>query len=466
MPDDQDRENDGRRPDMSAPKKADDLLALAGHLVEFGRRCGADEIEVGIGDGSDFSVDVRLGEIENLVEAGSRAMGLRVIKDTKTAVASSSDLTPDTLHDLVRNAVRRAELASADPFAGLPALSSTRVDPEALGLFDPAVPALDAKTKISLALETERIALSDKRITNSYGASFATSEVRSVLASSNGFVGDYGKTHCSLSVGLQAGATDDLVEDFWFSAEIHFKNLESPEQIALAAVQRTVRQLRPRKVKTQRVPVVFEPLMASGLIGFLFACASGPAIYQKASFLVDKLGRPIGNERLTVIDDGLLPGRLGTSPFDSEGVPSRRTTVLDKGVLKNYLCNTYAARKLGLVSTGNADGDGVSPNNFYLEAGPHPPAEIIQSCPKGLLLIRTLGHGLNPVSGDISRGAFGLWIENGEVAYPVSEITISGNLGELLKDVDMVGSDLEFRGSVCAPTIKVAEMLIAGEGSA
>ena len=451
---------------MSPRKKSDDLLALAEHLVEFGRKCGADEIEVGIGDGSDFSVDVRLGEIENLVEAGSRAMGFRVIKDKKTAVASSSDLTPDTLHDLVRSAVRRAGLANADPFSGLPPLSSTRVDPGTLDIFDPAVPALDAKTKISLALETERIALSDKRITNSHGASFVASEVRSVLASSNGFVGDYSRTHCSLSVGLQAGATDDLVEDFWFSAETHFKNLESPEQIARAAVQRTVRQLHPRKVKTQRVPVVFEPLMASGLIGFLFACASGPAIYQKASFLVDKLGQSIGSERLTVIDDGLIPCLLGTGPFDSEGVPTQRTTVLEKGVLKNYLCNTYAARKLGLVTTGNADGSSVSPNNFYLEAGPHPPAEIIKSCPRGLLLIRTLGHGLNPVSGDISQGAFGLWIENGEVAYPVSEITISGNLGELLKDVDMVGSDLEFRGSVCAPTIKVAEMLIAGEGSA
>jgi PmbA protein len=188
---------------------------------------------------------------------------------------------------------------------------------------------------------------------------------------------------------------------------------------------------------------------------------AGTAIYQKSSFLVGKLGQRIADAAITVVDDGRMPGKLGTSPFDSEGVPTRRTVVVQKGILKTYLCNTYAARKLKLRSTGNADG-GVGPNNFYLEPGPHSPSDIIRSCEKGLVLIRTLGHGLNPVTGDISRGAFGLWIEKGEIAYPVSEVTISGNLGELLKNVEMVGSDLEFRGSICGPTIKVAEMMIAG----
>jgi PmbA protein len=324
------------------------------------------------------------------------------------------------------------------------------------------VPLLDSKTKIRLALETERIALADKRISNSHGAGLTTSEVRSILANSNGFLGEYEKTYCSLSVGLQAGETDDLVEDFWFSSQTHFKDLETPEQIAKTAVERTVRQLHPRKIKTQKVPVIFEPLMTSGLLGFLFACLSGVAIYQKASFLLDKKGERIGNDKITVIDDGLLPGKLGSGPFDSEGVPSQRTVVIDKGILENYLCNVYAARKLNLQSTGNADGNSVSPNNFYLESGDRTPAEMIASCDQGLLLIRTLGHGLNSVTGDISKGAFGLWIEKGEIAYPVSEITISGNLGNLLNDVEMVGTDLEFRGSVCGPTIKVGELLIAG----
>jgi len=447
---------------VKSPAKGDDLLGLAERLVRYGRTCGADEIEVGIGDGIEFSVDVRLGEIENLVEAGSRSLGLRLIKDKKTAFASSSDLDESTLKRLIRNAVRRAELASRDVYAGLPAVSKKKVDAKALAIYDPEIAGLDSRTKIALALETERIALADKRITNSYGASFVTNAGSSVLASSNGFLGRFEKTYCSLSVGLQAGPTDAMVEDFWFSSETHLAALDPPESIAKTAVERTVRQLAPRKIKTQNVPVVFEPMMTSGLLGFLFACVAGTSIYQKASFLAGKLGRRIAASGLTVVDDGGLPGKLGTSPFDAEGLPSRRTTVIHKGILKTYLCNTYAARKLKLKSTGNADGGGVGPNNFYMEPGPHAPADIIRSCAKGLLLIRTLGHGLNPVTGDISRGAFGLWIENGEIAYPVSEITISGNLGDMLKTIEMVGSDLEFRGSICGPTIKIAEMTVAG----
>ena len=447
---------------MKPAPRTDDLLALAERMVAYGRANGADEIEVSVGDGTEFSVDVRLGEIENLVEAGSRSLGLRLIKDEKTAYASSSDLEENTLKRLIRNAVRRAALSSRDKFSSLPRLSRRSVDSASLSIYDPEIGRLDSKTKIGLALETERIALSDARITNSHGASFITNDGEAVLANSNGFTGRFQKTYCSLSVGLQAGDTNDRVEDFWFSSQTHFRALDPPEQIARTAVERTVRQLRPRKIKTQKVPVVFEPMMTAGLLGFLFSCAAGTAIYQKSSFLVGKLGQRIAGKAITIVDDGLLPAKLGTSPFDAEGVPSRRTVVVQKGILKSYLCNTYAARKLKLKSTGNADGGGVGPNNFFLEPGPHSPADIIRSCEKGLLLIRTLGHGLNPVTGDISRGAFGLWIERGEIAYPVSEITISGNLGELLMNVEMVGSDLEFRGSICGPTIKVAEMTVAG----
>ena len=440
-----------------------ELLGLADRLIRFGLGCGADEIEVGIGEGEEFDVDVRQGRVENLVEAGARSAGIRVIKDRRTAYASSSDLSEEALRRLVANAVRRAELAQADPCAAFPALDPVRIDPEALDIFDPSVAALEPRTKIGLALETERIALADKRITNSHGASFSTHDGRTVLASSNGFAGSYRKTYCSLSLGLQAGPVDDMVEDFWYTNRIHFRDLDPPERVARTAVERTVRQLNPRRIKTQRIPVVFEPLMTGSLLGFLFSCVAGPAVDQKATFLAEQLGRPIGNAKVTVVDDGLLPRRLGSGPFDSEGVSSRRTVVVENGVLKNFLCNAYSARKLGLATTGNADGAGVSPNNFYLEPGPHPAEAIIRSCDRGLLLIRTLGHGLNPVTGDISRGAFGLWIERGEIVHPVSGITISGNLGQVLNSVEMVGSDLDFQSSISGPTIKVAEMLIAGE---
>lgn len=436
---------------------------LASKIIAWGKAEGAGEVEVSIVEGREFSVDVRRGQIENLVEAGSRVLGLRVIKDKKTAVAGSSDLSIETLRRLVRNAVRRAELAEPDEYSGLAPLTPSTVDAESLRLYDPEVSAVDARKKIGLALETERIALRDKRITNSCGAGFVSDEARVVLANSNGFVGEYSQTYCGLSVCLQAGGTNNRVEDSWSSSKRFFQDLASPEEVAKKAVARTVRQLHPRKIKTKNVPVIFEPAMTSWLMGFLFSCISGTAIYQKASFLTDKLGQRIGNRLINVVDDGLMPKELGSRPFDADGVPSRRTVVVDKGILKNYLCNTYAARKLNLTTTGNADGGGVSPNNFFLEPGRATPEEIIKSTKEGLYLIRTLGHGLNSVTGDISRGAFGLWIENGEVVYPVSEITISGNLGALLKGVEMVGRDLAFLSPVAGPTIKVAEMTVAGE---
>lgn len=448
---------------MSRQSDSTDLSEMAASLVAFGKLSGADEVEVAIADGYEFSVNVRMGQIENLVEAGSRSLGLRVIKDKKTAFTSSSDLATDTLQTLVKNAVKRASLANFDEFSGLPSLSPKKIDIPPLKLYDPEITKLDSEKKIALATETERIALEDKRITNSYGASFETREVKLALANSNGFLGECEETLYSLGVGLQAGKTDNRAEDFWFSAKRHFKELDSPEEVAKKAVERTARQLNPRKIRTQNVPVIFEPLMTSWLLGFLCACVSGTSIYQKTSFLVDKLGERIGNEKVTVIDDGLMPALLGTRPFDSEGVPSQKTMVVDKGILKNYLCNTYAARKLNLSSTGNSAGTGVSPSNFYMVKGETPPQKIISSMDKGLILTKTIGYGLNSVTGDISRGAFGLWVEKGEIAYPVSEITISGNLGTILNTIEMVGNDLDFRTSVTGPTIKVQEMTVAGQ---
>ena len=438
------------------------LQELAEYLVSSGKKNGADEVEVSIVDGYEFEVDVRLGKIENLVEAGSRYLGFRVIKDKKTAFASSSDLSMETLRRLMKNAIERAALANPDDFAGLPPLQTRKAPIPTLDLFDPTIPELSAEKKISLAMETERIALEDKRITNSHGASFETDEHTIILANSRGFLGSYEQTLCSLSLGLQAGETDNLVEDSWCSVTRFFKDLEPPERIGKKAVERTVRQLNPKKIKTQKAPVIFEPMMTSWLLGFLFACVSGVSVYQKISFLAGKLGQKIAGDNITIADDGLMPGKLGTKPFDSEGVPCQKTPVVEKGILTNYLCNTYASRKLKLASTGNAAGTSVAPNNFYLEAGKYSPGEIIASLDKGLILIRTLGHGLNPVTGDISRGAFGLWVEKGEITYPVSEITIAGNLGEILHNVEMIGNDLEFRSPVTGPTVKIQELTVAG----
>lgn len=438
------------------------LRKLAEKLVQYGRQQGADEIEVTLYEGQEFEVEVRLGRIDNLVEAGSRYCTFRIFKEKRVASASSSDLTLSTLQSLIRRAISRANLTHPDDCAGLPAPARFKITEDSLKLYDPEVARLKPQEKIKLAMTTEKIALQDKRITNSFGASFVTNELKTFLVNSNGFSGEYLQTYCSLSLGLQAGQGDRLVEDYWFSSKRHFKDLASPEEVARIAVERTIRQLNPRKIKTQNVPVIFEPTMTSWLLAFLFACVSGTAVYQKSTFLAGRLGEKIGNNLVTVIDDGLLPGRLGSRPFDSEGLPAQRTIVLEKGILKNYLCNTYASRKLNLPATGNGNGRGVVPNNFFLEPGPSRPEEIIRSTRKGLLLTRVIGHGLNSVTGDISRGASGLWIEDGQIVYPVAEITIAGNLGGILKNIEAVGNDLQFESAVCGPTIKVAEMTVAG----
>jgi len=437
-------------------------MDLAESLVSYARKEGADEVEVAIVGSTEFNVDIRHGEIENLIEAGSRSLGLRIIKGQRTAYASSSDLSKDSLHRLISRAVKRADLSSPDSCAGLPAAQRFGHNIAALNLFDPQVAELSPESKIELAKKTEHIALQDKRIVNSHGSTCETRIIKTTLANSNGFSQSYNETYCGLSLGLQAGQTDEIVEDYWSSSKRHFDELETPEDIAARCIARTVRHLHPRKIPTQQVPVVFESTMTSWLLGFLFACVSGVSVYQKTSFLQDKLGEHIADNRLTIYDDGLIPGLLGTTPFDSEGVPAQKTAVVDQGILTNFLCNTYAAKKLKLRSTGNAEGTGVAPHNFYLEAGSTQPDQIISSLDKGLILIRTLGHGLNPVTGDFSRGAYGLWVEKGEIAYPVAEITISGNLGSVLRNIDMIGNDLEFRTPICGPTLKIHDLMIAG----
>jgi len=449
---------------MSSKKNKYDHISLAEELVKYGCSLGADETEISIIECDEFNIEVRLGEIENLLESGSRHIGIRVIKDKKTAFATSSDFSKQTLRGLMKNCVKRAELANPDKYNGLPyGLEKPTANSTGLDIFDPSIASMPLNKKIHLAKKTESIALKDKRITNSFGSSFETKTIQNTLVNSSGFAETYDESVCSLGLGLQAGEPDAKVEGYWSCSRRHLKDLEFPEDIANKAVSRTVRLINPRKIETQNVPVIFEPLMTSWLMEFLFSCVSAVAVYQGTTFLSNKLGKRIGNKLISVIDDGLISGKLGTCPFDSEGVPTRKTMVIENGILKNFLCNTYAARRLDLISTGNADGTGVGPNNFYLAPGIMSPDDIIAGTDRGLVLVRTIGHGLNPLTGDISRGAFGLWIEKGEIAYPVSEITITGNLGIILNNIEILGNDLEFNHQVIGPTIKIGELTVAGQ---
>ena len=437
----------------------ENLPGLTESLVAMARKAGASQAEVTIGKATQFDVEIRNGRIENLQEAGSRGLSLRVFVDQKVATASSSDLSKETLSRLVSNAVERARLSGADSFAGLPDAAKVTVDAATLGLYDPSLPTLAPEKKIAFAREMERIGLADKRITKSTGSSVGTVIQEVFLANSNGFSGSYRKTTSYCYLGLEAGASDNPMQDGWFDQALRFDALQSPELVAKTAVNRVTRLVGAKKIESQNVPVILEPSMTSALLGFFAACIDGEAINQKQSFLVDKLGSKVGSDLVTIHDDGLMPGAMGTSPFDAEGVPCRKTSVMEAGVLKSYLLDTYNARKLKSKSTGNAGG----PTNLYLAAGKTSPAEIIKSVDKGFLLTGTMGQGTVPTTGDISRGAFGMWIEKGEIAYPVAEVTISGNLGEVLKNVVMVGSDLEFRRGITGPTLKIAEMTIGGK---
>ncbi len=443
------------------PEKSS-LIQLAEWLVDYGRKESADEIEAAVSESDHLEIDVRMGRIENLTRAVSRHLSLRLLKNQCSAVSATSDLSKSTLKQLVKRAIKRAELSEPDLHAGLPEASSLTHAPGSLRIYDPEIAGISTDLGIKMALETENLGREDSHITNSLGASFESQESRSFLANSKGFSGEYKETFFHLGLGLQGGSGDNRVEGYWSSTSRFLNGMERPEDIARTAVRRTVRLMNPKKIGTKNIPVIFEPNMTSWLLGFLFTCVSGLSVYQRASFLSDQLGKKIAVPEWTVIDDGTMPGKLGSAPFDSEGVPCRETKVLAKGKLENFLCNTYAARKLNLASTGNAQGKGVGPNNFYLEKGTHTPQKIISSLDRGLILVRTIGHGLNPVTGDISRGAYGLWVENGRILYPVSEITIAGNLGHILKQPVVVGNDLTFRSSVSGPTLQVAEMTIAG----
>jgi PmbA protein len=258
-----------------------------------------------------------------------------------------------------------------------------------------------------------------------------------------------------------------MERDFWYSSARSHSQLESPLAVGRHAAERTVRRLGARKVPTQKVPVIFDSVTARSLIGNIFDAVEGDSIYRKASFLEGKLGERVASGNVTVIDDGCMPGLFGTSPFDDEGVPSRRTVVIDRGVLQSYLLNSYSARKLGLRTTGNAargitGNAGVGHGNFFLQKGERSPEEMIRGVRQGLYVTELIGQGVNVVTGDYSRGAVGLWIENGEFAYPVSEITIAANLRQMLMDVEAAGSDLEFRGSVASPTVLIREMTVSG----
>jgi len=451
-----------------------DLASMATDVVALAMKAGASDAEAVVREGDEFSVTVRMGQVETLKESGSRGLGLRVLLGTRTGSASTSDLTPDGIRQLVDGAMALAGLTEADPFVGLPETGEFGSLQDDLHLYFDDVYSLPGPERIEWAHRAEAAALeADARITNSNGGSFDAATGRKVLANSRGFVGGYRTSYAGVSTAPLAKDTNGHMQrDSWWSGARRIGDLDSPESVGKEAARRTVRRLGARRVPTQQVPIVFAPEVARSLIGSVFEAASGDAIWRHASFLAGKLGEPIAAASVTIIDDNtmLLPsgvGGFGSSPFDGEGLPSLRTVVVENGVLRNYLLNTYTARKLGLKSTHNASRGlagtpGIGAGNLYLEPGELAPEAIIAAIPSGLYVTSLMGFGVNAVTGDYSRGATGLWIENGELTYAVEEITIAGNLANMLRNVSAIGNDLIFRGAVASPTLRIDGMTIAG----
>lgn len=447
-----------------------DLKQLASDVVRQAMQRGASAAEAVISEGSEFSTLVRLGQVETLKEAGSKAAGLRVLFGKRAASTHTSDLSREGIEQMVSAALALARVTSEDPYAGLPEPGQLGALTGDLQLYYDDIYSLSTADRIDYARRAEHAALdADARIANSEGGSFDAATGSKVLANSLGFVNEYRRSYCSVStVPIAHAAGSAMQRDYWYSVARTLHKLEAPESVGKIAAQRALRRLGARKVATTKVPIIFDQQTAGALLNEIFDAVNGDAIYRHASFLTGKLGEKVFGDNVTIVDDGTMPGGFGTSPCDAEGVPTRRTVVFDTGTLNSYLLNTYTARKLGLATTGNAarglaGTPGIGRGNFFLQPGVRTPEAIIAEIKDGLYVTEFLGFGVNLVTGDFSRGATGLWIKDGELAFPVEEITVAGNLKDMFNNIAEIGSDLEFRGSVASPTLRIEGMTVAGE---
>ena len=442
---------------------------LARDILAKAKARGASQGDVVMAESRSFFVTVRMGEVEKISQSGEKRLGLRLFFGNRSACASTSDISDQAIDRLVEDTVLMAQATAQDPHGGLPQASELARDIPDLDLLDAGARSVSVEERIKIALDTEKSALAfDERITNSEGAEFSDGFGRLIYASTQGFSGEYEGSNFGHSVAPVAKSNGSMQRDYWYSSNRKFARLDSPQSVGEKAARRVLRRLGAKKVKTCEVPIVFEPEIAASLLRALSSAISGYALYKGASFLIGKLDTQIGAELLTVIDDATIPGALGSKPFDGEGLPTRKKVIVERGKLRSYLLDTYSGRKLGMASTGNAsrsvgEPPGVAPANFYFAPGRHSPEEIIGSVERGLYVTELIGFGVNMVTGDYSRGAAGLWIENGELSYPVEEVTIAGNLNAMFQNIEMVGNDLELRGRIAAPTIKISQMTLAGD---
>ena len=437
----------------------DDLVFLAGEAVAHARKLGADAVHAVAADGRSTEISILDGKIEKVEQSEARDISLKVFVGKSSAAISGSVLTKDAIHRLAENALRMAKLAPPDPYAGI-------ADPDQLAKnipeLDLAANDLPDPQKLEeIAKRAEAAGMAVMGVTKSSGAGASRSETSVGIVISNGFAQGYRRTGVGVSMSAIAGEGLGMQRDYDYSSAIHYVDLRDPELIGRTAGERAVERVNPRKVKSQSVPVIYDRRVASSLIGHLLGAINGAAIARGTSFLKESMGQQVFGPHITIVEDPHMLRGHGSRPFDGEGLACTKRNLIADGVLTGWILDLRAARQLGLAPTGQGSRGGPSTANVFLPAGAETPEDQIKGITQGLYVTELIGSSINSVTGDYSRGASGFWIENGELTYPVSEITIAGNLKDMFKTI-RPASNLEFRSSVSAPNCLVEGLTIAG----
>jgi len=436
-----------------------DLETIIERALSEARSLGASQAEAAVSQDTGLSVGVRLGEVETLEHQRDRSMGITVYFGQRKGSASTADFSADAVRATVAKACSIARFTAEDACAGLADAALMANDPPNLDLSHPWSVSADRAIEIAKACEAAALAF-DPRINNSEGASVSTHQGLHVYGNSHGFVGGYPTTSHTISCVVLAGKGEDMQRDYWYSSSRDWQELDSPEAIGRESARRTIARLEPRKLSTRRAPTLFVPEIARGLIGHFAAAIRGSSQYRQSSFLLNAVGQQVFPAGFAVSERPHIPKAIGSAPFDDEGVATRARELVEDGVLTGYILSSYSARKLGLETTGNAGG---AHNLLVASNATGGLPGMIRRLGTGLMVTELMGQGINMVTGDYSRGAAGYWVEGGVIQYPVAEITIAGNLRDMLANIVAVGDDIDTRGGIRVGSILLNEMTIAGE---
>ena len=435
----------------------DSLKQITQDVLKLAKNAGASSAETDTSFGSGQNVSVRLGETETIEYNRDKGVSVTVYFGQQKGNASTSDLSPQALKDTVEAACNIAKYTAKDEFCGLADAALMAKNIPDLDLNHPWHINVDDALEMAKRCEAAALDVDRKRITNSEGAGISCSDGVFAYANSHGFVGGYASTRHSMSCSVIAEQGDAMQRDYWYTSARDFADMESAEHVGKLAGERTIRRLGAKPMQTGNYPVLFEANLASGLISSLISAISGGSLYRKSSFLLDSLGKPIASSLLNIEELPHIKKGNASSPFDNEGVATQSRKLVQNGVLQGYVLGSYSARKLGMQTTGNAGGS----HNLVVASTGENFEQLLQKMGTGLLVTEVLGHGLNMVTGDYSRGAAGFWVENGVIAYPVEEITIAGNMAEMLKNMVAIGSDVNKNSSKQTGSILIEKMTVA-----